>query len=889
MSREHRSAGIFTTDRALIVRSWDSWLTEASGIREDEVRGRPLAELFPELESRGLLSRLRRVCDEGTVEVLAPAFHHYLIQLAPRAPSAHFTHMQQHVTLAPLSSGTAVVGVLVTIEDVTARRDRERTLASQLNDPDDGVRLGAVRALAEEADAVSPLAGALADASWRVRRAAAEGLASAAEDASVDALLGALRDRHRDPAVLNATLTALIRTRHDVVPSLLRIFATTEDADLRMYTALALGLLEDRRAVPTLIGALGDADANVRFHAIEALGRIGSREAALPLAAVAETREFSVAFPALDALGLIDEPSVAPQIVSLLDDPSLAASAAEALGQFGREDVVGALATRLGNPEVEMPAVARALANVHARLDARREQDLVVDLARAVVTAETGERLIERLGVVAEADRDALLQVIGWLEVRGAEGVVARMLAHPSARRAAADILANRGAAAVDALLDMLPSADEETCKAIAATLGRIGDTRAVPALVALLSETAEVAIVAAGALGSIGDGRALDPLIARLDHPQAGVRRAAAAALNSVGHPDMGARICALLDDASPRVRESAATIAGYHGLASCVDALLARCHDPDETVRRAAVEQLAHFDDPRALATLTDALASGTPAVRGGAARALAHVELEHALPRLRLAARDVDPWVRYHAARSAGTHRDPGLVPLLVGLATADPVPPVRVAAVESLATIGESAGLAALVPLGDDPDPMVAQAVLAALGRSIDSAARDALRGALGSPDPSRQIAALQALGQTNDAGLVAIIAGLASDSPKPAVREQALDTLSRVGTEDAVAAMVRIAEAPRRAREVTDALSRVDAPPPAWLLGALTGPDVSVRCVAIEILGRAAHRDAPALLARMLEDGTPAVQVAAARALERLDLRAARSIPHSGVG
>src|SRR5699024_1698832 len=133
-------------------------------------------------------------------------------------------HMQQHVTLAPLRTGEEVVGVLVTIEDVTGRRDHERELAAQLQSPDDATRLHAVRALATTPDASGPLAGALGDASWRVRRAAAEGLAHAPDEASVEALLAAVRERHRDPAVLNAALAALISAERDVVPPLLQSF-----------------------------------------------------------------------------------------------------------------------------------------------------------------------------------------------------------------------------------------------------------------------------------------------------------------------------------------------------------------------------------------------------------------------------------------------------------------------------------------------------------------------------------------------------------------------------------------------------------------------------------------------------------------------------------------
>src|SRR5688572_31266323 len=67
----------------------DPWLSQATGIAESTACGTPLAELYPELLERGLLSRLRRVADDGNVEVLAPAFHQYLDRKSTRLNSSH--------------------------------------------------------------------------------------------------------------------------------------------------------------------------------------------------------------------------------------------------------------------------------------------------------------------------------------------------------------------------------------------------------------------------------------------------------------------------------------------------------------------------------------------------------------------------------------------------------------------------------------------------------------------------------------------------------------------------------------------------------------------------------------------------------------------------------
>ena len=120
------SIGIFTTDRDLIVKVWDEWLVRATGIAKDEARGQLLTRLCPSIETRGLLGRFQRVLDEGVVEVLAPAFHHYLIPCAPSPASKHFEHMQQRVTIAPLREEDLIVGLIASIEDVTPRLDRER-------------------------------------------------------------------------------------------------------------------------------------------------------------------------------------------------------------------------------------------------------------------------------------------------------------------------------------------------------------------------------------------------------------------------------------------------------------------------------------------------------------------------------------------------------------------------------------------------------------------------------------------------------------------------------------------------------------------------------------------------------------------------------------------
>ncbi|MFL5542526.1 MAG: HEAT repeat domain-containing protein, partial [Longimicrobiaceae bacterium] len=673
-------AGVLTTDRELVVRSWDAWLEQATGIRAEAARGRPLAELFPEVEARGFLPRLRQVVEEGATQVLAPAFHQYLIPCPPLQPAAHFARMQQHVTLSPLYAGegaggvAGVAGVSIVIRDVTARRDGERALAERLHSADGATRLRAARELAAAEASADVLVGAFDDADWRVRQAAVEGVASQRSEGVAEVLAGVLREQHRDLAVLNAALSALAASGQEVLPPLLELLRSPE-ADLRMYVALALGLRGERRAVPALLGALDDDDANVRFHALEALGRLRARAAAPAIAAIAESRDFSVAFAALDALAEIGDETVTPRILPLLGDELLRPAALAALGRLGGEEVVAPLAALLARAEVPAEEPAGALAAIHARYrDGFGDGEVIVRLAAATAPPGAGGRLIGALGSARGDGAAALARVLGWLRVEGADEALVRALERSETRGAALEGLTRLGPGAVDAVVRGLGrlAPDGGALHAAVTVLGRIGTPAAVPALVGLLESTPGLARSVAQALGGIADLRAFEPLLGLLGDPRAAVRQGAVGAASSLGHPALRERVAELLGHPAPTVRESAVAIAGYLGFTELADRILELCHDPDFDVARVALEHLVYLDDPRTPATLAEALRSASPVTRRAAARAVAALAPADAAALLAAALADGDLWVRYYAARSAGALRLAALAPTLAGMA-------------------------------------------------------------------------------------------------------------------------------------------------------------------------------------------------------------------------
>jgi HEAT repeat protein len=173
-------------------------------------------------------------------------------------------------------------------------------------------------------------------------------------------------------------------------------------------------------------------------------------------------------------------------------------------------------------------------------------------------------------------------------------------------------------------------------------------------------------------------------------------------------------------------------------------------------------------------------------------------------------------------------------------------------------------------------------MVARPALAALGQSADPATLSPLLAALSADDDGRRRAALDALARRADPTTTTPVASLARRSDDPEERRLALAALARIGGADAVAALVTIATDPARTAAVVDALATLDGRQLPWVARGLALADVHVRCATIEALGRMGGGGAAPLLAGALHDPEPAVRVAAAHALERLDLRDARA-------
>jgi len=123
--------GVFTLDRDFVVRGWNGWLANASGLDAAALIGKSLFEHYPELRETRAAEALQRAL-AGATTVWAHRFHRFFLPLAAPQGYESFDRMQQSARIMPLMRDDVVEGVLVILQDVTERVAREEELNTAL-------------------------------------------------------------------------------------------------------------------------------------------------------------------------------------------------------------------------------------------------------------------------------------------------------------------------------------------------------------------------------------------------------------------------------------------------------------------------------------------------------------------------------------------------------------------------------------------------------------------------------------------------------------------------------------------------------------------------------------------------------------------------------------
>jgi len=115
------SLGIYTVDSEIVITSWNSRMTEMSGVSAKQAIGLRLQDLFPNLFKEGVIERINQVLQSGTKAKLR-LLHRQL----------DGTNRFQKRRLTPLKDGDETTGVVIIVEDITEfKRLMDQTIQSE--------------------------------------------------------------------------------------------------------------------------------------------------------------------------------------------------------------------------------------------------------------------------------------------------------------------------------------------------------------------------------------------------------------------------------------------------------------------------------------------------------------------------------------------------------------------------------------------------------------------------------------------------------------------------------------------------------------------------------------------------------------------------------------
>jgi HEAT repeat protein len=460
----------------------------------------------------------------------------------------------------------------------------------------------------------------------------------------------------------------------------------------------------------------------------------------------------------------------------------------------------------------------------------------------------------------------------------------------------------------VDKYIERLGTARKWRERAFAAELlGRVGNAKAVPALLetiqATRSEDADVREIALRGLARIADPRAIEPLIEALKQAESWLAPRIADILVRHGDPVIEPMLAFLRDGQRHPARAWAANILGELKAQRAFPALVVALKDLDDEVRAKSAAALGKLGDRRAVTYLLDHLLSDpAPFVRARIASALGQFADNEVIDRLVRALGDPAWWVRMRSVEALEQIGAAAEAPLLVALD--DPDPEIRIRAAVALERLGVPARLVATIERGEatgDTEELLVKFGVAG--------ARELLAEQLHHPSARVRLAVITAIRRAGRADLGTELIATAREDQGAEVRALALDALLTLRIQESVPVALDLlgdddnavrASATRLLGDLggsevagviqprtadRDPQVRAAAARALGLVHATTAereftrllqdPDADVRAAAAEGVAEAGWAGSAPMLAGMLADPSGEVRTAAARSLGRL--------------
>ncbi|MBF0496898.1 MAG: diguanylate cyclase [Deltaproteobacteria bacterium] len=115
------SQGVIVIDREMRILLWNYWMEAHSRLTREDVLGKKIGDVFPDLDQKGFFWKVRSVFTLGNFAFFSQGLHSYIFPLAAtRYLETSFDKMQQSVILAPLRGPDGQVEyICVSIKDDT--------------------------------------------------------------------------------------------------------------------------------------------------------------------------------------------------------------------------------------------------------------------------------------------------------------------------------------------------------------------------------------------------------------------------------------------------------------------------------------------------------------------------------------------------------------------------------------------------------------------------------------------------------------------------------------------------------------------------------------------------------------------------------------------------
>jgi len=120
--------GLLLLDSSQRILAWNQWLEDRTGYKEEEVCGKRLVDVYPNLKNERFDWALNEAITNQSQQILTHTLNHHLIPIEVTYAGQHgLKYMPQTVSIAPVKNENEVIA-MVSIQDVTENVIRSKTL-----------------------------------------------------------------------------------------------------------------------------------------------------------------------------------------------------------------------------------------------------------------------------------------------------------------------------------------------------------------------------------------------------------------------------------------------------------------------------------------------------------------------------------------------------------------------------------------------------------------------------------------------------------------------------------------------------------------------------------------------------------------------------------------